>query len=127
MEFENLKNTDHRQMLNSYKRAIDVNIITSIADCKGTIIYVNEKFCEISKYQKNELIGQNHRIINSNYHSKAFFEDLWKTIKAGQTWQGEIKNKAKDGSYYWVDTVILPIETDNEIQYLSLRTLISSE
>ena len=112
-------------MLDSYKKAIDVNIITSITDSKGIIIYVNERFCEVSKFSNHELIGQSHRVINSNYHAKEFFRDLWKTISKGKTWHGEIKNKAKDGSFYWVDTVILPFNSGKESGYLSLRTLIN--
>ena len=125
MNLQDFENSSPQEMLNSYKKAIDVNIITSITDSKGIIIYANEKFCEVSGFPKQELIGQSHRIINSNYHAKEFFRDLWKTISKGKTWHGEIKNKAKDGSFYWVDTVILPFSTGKENRYLSLRTLIN--
>jgi len=113
--------------LSAYQRAIDTASIVSITDTHGRIIYANEKFCEISKFSKEELIGSNHRIINSGFHNADFFMDLWHTIKTGKIWHGEIKNKAKDGSYYWVDTTISPI-FNNEgriIQYLSIRSVIT--
>jgi len=115
------------RLLHAYRQAIDESIISSITDTKGTIIYANKKFCEVTKYSADELVGQNHRIINSGYHPKEFFKNMWKTIGNGYVWHNEIKNKAKDGTHYWVDTVILSIKDDNEkiIQYLSLRTLIS--
>lgn len=116
---------DQQNMLDYYRRAIDVNIITSITNGKGNIIYVNDKFCEVSKFSREELIGKNHRIVNSKHHPKDFFVELWKTISEGNLWHGEIKNKAKDGSFYWVDSVIIPVTRDNERQYLSLRTLIT--
>lgn len=114
-------------LLQSYQEAIDTNIISSITDLKGNIVHVNEKFCEVSKYPKEELIGQNHSIINSGYHPKAFFKDMWKTIGTGNVWKGDVRNRAKDGSIYWVETVILPVKDDNNKiqQYLSLRTLIT--
>lgn len=104
--------------------AIDQHAIVAITDTNGTIIYVNAKFCEISKYSKEELIGQNHRIINSNYHSKFFFHNMYSTIKSGDTWHGEIRNRAKDGSYYWVSTTIAPLKNRRgEIeQFLAIRT-----
>lgn len=111
------------QRLRSYREAVDVNMISSITDRKGKIVYANENFCRISKYNALELIGQNHRIVNSGYHSPNFFEELWKVISAGSTWHGEIMNKAKDGTFYWVDTVIIPIfdERRTIVNYLSLR------
>ncbi len=115
------------QLLDAYELAIDCNIITSIADSKGFIVYANQKFCDVSKYTQHELIGQDHRIINSAHHPKAFFADMWQTIGKGNLWHKEIKNKAKDGTYYWVDTVIVPIldEEKKITHYLSLRTLIT--
>jgi len=105
------------------QQAIDTHLLFSITDTEGTIIYANNKFCELSKYSREELVGQNHRIINSGFHPKDFFNGLWTTISKGDEWRGEVKNKAKDGTYYWVDTVVFPLRDKDEkiIQYLSLR------
>lgn len=114
-------------LLMAYQQAVDTSIISSITDVKGTIIHVNQRFCEVSKFSRQELLGQNHRIINSGFHPKEFLKQMWTTIGKGQVWHGEIKNQAKDGSYYWVDSVIVPIKDSvgKPVQYLSLRTLIS--
>jgi hypothetical protein len=106
------------------QNAIDQHAIVAITDLHGTIIYVNSRFCSISKYAKEELIGQNHRMINSGYHSKFFFHNMYSTIKNGETWHGEIRNQAKDGSYYWVATTIAPLKSvkgDIE-QFIAIRT-----
>lgn len=114
-------------VLSAYQKAVDNSVISSITDIKGNIVYVNKKFCEVSKYSSEELIGKQHNLINSGYHSKLFFKQMWRTIARGDVWYGEIKNLAKDNTYYWVDSIIVPIKGNNgkPFQYLSLRTLIS--
>jgi PAS domain S-box-containing protein len=109
------------------EKAINQNSIIAITDKFGTIIYVNDLFCKISKYSQDELLGNTHKIINSGFHSKQFFKNMWDTILQGETWRGEIMNRAKDGSYYWVDTTIAPIlNAHNEpFQFVSIRTLIT--
>ncbi|MFD1446433.1 putative bifunctional diguanylate cyclase/phosphodiesterase [Oceanobacillus profundus] len=111
------------QKLKDIKFALDASSIVVITDNNGIVTYANEKFCEISQYSEAELIGSNHNIINSGFHPSSFFKDLWETIQDGNVWRGEIKNKAKDGTYYWVDTTIVPFLTpDGEVyQYISVR------
>lgn len=109
--------------LEALLQALNNTAIVSEANTQGNITFVNDKFIEISKYSKEELIGQNHRILKSEQHTKAFYNNLWSTITRGKLWRGQIKNKAKDGSFYWVDTSIAPIIGNDHkpVKYISVR------
>ena|GEM_PF-728367 len=115
------------QELNYHKQALDQMALVSITDNKGKITYANDKFCEVCQYSLTEIIGAKHRIINSGYHPKSFFQELWQTIIKGELWRGEIKNKKKDGSYYWLDLTIVPFidEDGKPFQYLAISVEIT--
>ncbi|MCK5852515.1 response regulator [bacterium] len=122
-----VKNLENLQDLNakiqSQNIALNQSALVSATDVEGNITSVNNLFCEVSGYKKDELIGNNHKIINSNFHSKEFWKDMWKTIENGNVWRGQVKNKSKNGSYFWVDNVVVPVmNRDNKPkEYLAIR------
>lgn len=124
-----IKQRKTEKELSDYKQALDASSIVAITDPDGVILYANENFIRISQYSSEELVGQNHRIVNSGYHPASFFEDMWDTIKSGKIWRGEIRNRTKDGTAYWVDSTIIPFVSDEGIpyQYLSIRNDITKK
>lgn len=102
--------------------ALEASSIVALTNERGAIISANDRFCAISGYSREELLGQDHRLFNSGYHSKAFFSDLWGTLRAGKPWHGEVRNRAKDGSYYWLDTTLVPLTDDaGSRRYIGIR------
>jgi PAS domain S-box-containing protein len=126
MAYDRLRET--LSELEFQKHALDQHAIVSMTDPSGKIIYANNKFSELSQYSTEELIGQNHRILNSGYHSYEFFTEMWKTIGCGKIWHGEVKNRRKDGTHYWVDSTIVPFMNDQgrPVRYISIRTDITA-
>lgn len=108
----------------SLQLALNHHAIVSVADYSGTIVYANDLFCRLSGYSREELLGQNHRIVRSGYHDKAFYAQMWQTISSGEVWRGEVKNLTKQGHYYWVASTIVPVfDAQQQItHYLSIRT-----
>lgn len=123
LEDKNAELKDVVLRMNEFKYALDSSSIIVITNLKGNITYVNDKFCEISKYSREELMGQNQRIVNSGYHPKEFWQEMWQTIGKGDVWSEEVKNKAKDGSIYWVNTTIVPFlnEKRKPYKYMAIR------
>ncbi len=107
-----------------HQQALDAHAIVSAADAAGIIVYVNDRFCEISGYSRNELLGQSHRIVKSAEHPPEFYADMWRTIARGNIWRGEVCNRGKDGHLYWVETSIVPFldNSGRPYQYVSIRT-----
>ncbi len=109
--------------LSSFEKGLDQFTIMARTDSWGKITYANQEFCRVSQYSLDELLGSDHRILNSGHHPQEFFREMWSCIKEGKNWRGKIKNKAKDGSYYWVDSIIIPINNDKGelVEMLSFR------
>ncbi|MBI3509275.1 MAG: PAS domain-containing protein [Bacteroidetes bacterium] len=115
--------------LRALDRAVDSSMICSITDINGIIIYANELFCSTTKFTREELIGKDHNILNSGFHPPEFFIEMWNSLRSGKIWHGEIRNRAKDGSFFWVDTMIIPVvdHSGSIARFLFLRQLINDK
>ena len=133
LEVEQRKQTEKRlqvslKELEDFKCALDQHCNVSRTDPNGKITFVNERFCAVSKFRPEEMIGQTHRIVNSAHHPKEFFSELWRTIKSGRSWKGEVQNRAKDGTIYWSDTTVVPFcdAQGKQLQYIAIRSDITA-
>lgn len=122
----------HKKTVNDLKNiehALNQSAVVAVTDLKGVITFVNDKFCELSQYSSEELVGQNHRILNSGEHDPLFFKNMWRTISSGNIWRGDVKNRAKDGSFYWVSTTIVPLLNNNgkPFKYIAIRIDITAK
>ena len=115
--------------ISDFEEILSDHSIIAVTDAEGIIVYANKKFCEISKYSEDELVGQNHRILKSDEHSNEFFTEMWGVISSGIVWEGEIKNRAKDGSFYWLKSTIVPVfDPAKKIKhYVAIRTDITKQ
>ena len=115
--------------MSDFEEILSDHSIIAVTDTEGTIVFANKKFCDISKYSEDELVGQNHRILKSDEHSNEFFTEMWKTITSGNIWEGEIKNRAKDGSFYWLKSTLVPvIDSEKNIKnFVAIRTDITKQ
>ena len=112
------------QQQSDWKTGLDVHNMMSITDRQGRIVEVNDNFCRVSGYDREELLGQNHRIINSGFHPRGFFQEMWQSISQGKIWQGEVCNRAKDGTLYWVESSVFPVlnALGEPEKFISIRT-----
>jgi len=124
LEMREQQTSQALQDIKAQKFALDQHAFVAITNVKGNITYANDRFCEISRYSREELIGQNHRILNSGVHDKRFWQSMFDAIGSGRVWHGEICNRAKDGSLHWLSTTILPFlgEDGKPESYIAIRT-----